>query len=200
MATVCSGPEFTTDGGMVVPAVAGSFRMVAKLYKAAVNDGSFGSLPLPGRVHIEAELTWTNNTGMPQIVMIEAERGPWYIQVSNPNQAGFRDRLTAASGVNARADDPAISSVFDGDYASFYYAPAPFFWASPDSATTTMTQDRSRFQCPAIFTANAGDTVSARYRCALFTATWKNITGPPQYDARARYVFLRMWAAPGRTS
>lgn len=199
MATVCSGNEFTTDGGILVPAVSGSFRMVAKLFKQAVNDGSFGYLPLPGRTHIDAELTWVNNTGLPQVVTIEAERGPWFIQVSNPNQAAFRDRLTVAVGVNARAEDPTISSVYDGDYASFYYAPAPFFWSFPDSATSTMTQDRGRFQYPNVIMAEPGDTVSARYRCALYTSTWLRITGPALYDARARYVFLRMFAAPGRT-
>lgn len=199
MATVCSGPEFTTDEGILVPSVAGSFRQVAKLYKAAVNDGSYGYLPLPGRTHVDIELSWVNNTGLPQVVIVEAERGPWYIQVSNPNQAAFRDRLTVASGVNARAEDPVVTSTYSGDWASYYYAPAPFFWSFPDSATTTMAQDRGRFMHPVVLTVAAGENVSARYRCALYTANFLPITGPAQYDARARYGFVRIFAAPGRT-
>lgn len=198
MASVCSGPEFVTSGGILYPAIGGTFRRVANSYKEAVNEGTYGALGTPGRTHIDMELAWVNNTGLPQFVFAEAERGPWFIAVSSPNEAAFRDRLTTAVGVSARAIEPDITSTFDGMF-SLYYFSAGSFLSAPDSANSFGSHDRSRFTNMDATMLQAGETISARYRCNLITNTpFRSITGPPNYDARARFARLRIYAAPYR--
>lgn len=195
--TVCAGPEFTTRSGVLMPAAGGVFRTVAKLYKGAVNDGPFGNVPPPGRTHIDMELAWVNNTGLPQYVMVEAERGPWTVIVATRNQAGFNDKLTGAIGVNARADEP--KPVATTGSAGYYYAN----W---EEATSYWTQDRGRTLLPPIATANGanvvmpGETVSARYRVVFATLGWSTPLGAAaKNEAYARFGIMRMHAAPHRT-
>lgn len=202
MAQVCTAPEFTHVGGELELSVLGTFRPVAKTRQTAVNDGPFGSLPLPGRVHVEIEVTWVNDTGMPMFVYGQAERGPWSITIANPNFAVFRDRLTFASGVGARAATPDISTVFDGEFCSNIHADDCFFCfpqAVEQAATSYGSQDVGRFET-GFAVAQPGDTASARYRCSFATSTpFVSVLGPPNYDARARYGIARIYAAPART-
>lgn len=187
---VCHGPEFVTVGGILMPAAAGAYRMVVKLRKDSVNDGPFGSTPTPGRTHIDAETSWVNNTGVPQFVQVEAERGPWAIIQATPNQAYFKDNLTAAVGVNARAADPAP---VNGSTSYYYHA--------TDSANTFWAQDRSRWMYGTLPVCQPGETVSARYQVALETfGRWLTPNGDKAlYEAYARYAILRIFAAPART-
>lgn len=199
---MCAGPEFTLDAeGRLAPSRAGVFRRVARTYADAAFDGAFGPTPSPGRNHLDLELAWVNDTGMPQYVLAEVERGPWLIVIANTNEGWLRERLTTAVGVGARAADPDTSTTTTGQFSGHVYAPAqPFLPPTvPEQAVTSYTAlDRGVSRLAGGLTA-AGETFSARYRATFHTkAPLRTVLGPENYEARARHAWLRLHAAPAR--
>src|SRR5688500_4771682 len=201
---VCTDGSFTHRDGILGLADLGAYSMVADVLQEASNDGSCGDLPLPGRVHLDMEVAWLNDTGTPYRVIAEVERGPRMISSSAPNKGEFREQVSGVVGLSARASEPDAA----GNPLTKMGGNA---YTGPDGRCTGATktrswanwyaQDRSSVAFPFAFICQDGWTASFRYRCTFTTEIsagdkWGAPVGTAHYEARARWAECRLYASP----
>jgi hypothetical protein len=150
----------------------------------------------PGKLLIEQQLTWTDNTPVGYGILIRVIRRWKQWVVSNPNAIEFNDRWTWA--INAPADVPSTSGLYNGQCGS-----------SGDLGTNTIAQPD-----PGVFyhwwgtgsadewvweTLNVGDTINFWYRCYVWTPPpWSDNANMnnPQFVAAVGWTRIQIWGFP----
>lgn len=200
---VCTDGSFAHRDGFLGLGDLGAYSLVKDLYQEASNDGSYGELPLPGRTHLDMEVNWLNDTGVPHRVIAEVERGPRMVAVSAPNHGEFREQVQGVVGVNARASEPDAAGNPLSKMGGVPYT-------GPDSRCSISAtrpwanwyaQDRSTVAFPFAYICQDGWTASFRYRCIFTTEIspgdkWGAPIGTAHYEARARWAECRLFASP----
>lgn len=200
---VCADGSFEYRDGVLGLSDTGVYATVAEVYQEASNDGPFEDTPRPGRIHLDLEVSWLNDTGVPHRIFAEVERGPRLVAVTAPNRAEFREQVSGVVGPNARAPepDPAGDPLSVSGYIP--YSGPDFRCAQQQQRAWTAwyAQDRSTAYFPFAYICEAGWTASFRYKLIFTTEVgagdkWVNVTGHTAYEARARWGEVRLWAAP----
>lgn len=200
---VCTDGSFAHRDGVLGLADLGAYAQVADVYQEATNDGPYGDTPRPGRTHLDLEVAWLNDTGVPHRIFAEIERGPRLLAVTAPNRAEFREQLSGTVGRNARAPepDPAGDPLSQAGYITYAGPDARCGTNQQRAWTSWYAQDRSMAYFPFAYICEPGWTASFRYKCIFTTEVnagdkWVNVTGHTAYEARARWGEARLWAAP----
>ncbi|AXK88814.1 hypothetical protein SAMN05421776_108205 [Nocardia farcinica] len=168
-------------------------RIAAERFVASTRDGEVqrASDPVP---FIQAELSWTNTTGVDQECWLGTHRAPRTIVAANPNTYVLDDAITWDVGLSPNAPEPYLTE--DGIGAKGQGTP----WSYNQVHYARMFRgwdDSVRFD--GIGTVPAGDTVHIRY-AALYTTPgqWRAPSNALQV-VRAFWVRLRLWAIPEDT-
>ncbi|MGW5147520.1 DUF7172 family protein [Rhodococcus koreensis] len=200
---LCTDGSFTHRDGVLGLADLGAYTQVASVYQEASNDGAYGDLPLPGRVHLDIEVSWLNDTDVPHRVIAEVERGPRLIASSAPNRGEFREQVAGVVGESARAPEPdAAGNPLSKMAGAAYTGPdARCSISTTRTWATWYAQDRSNMLFPFAFVCEPGWTASFRYRCIFTTEVqagvrWLAPVGTQHYEARARWAEARLNASP----
>ena len=153
----------------------------------STSDGPIQSeIPLPGRILLNLQASWRNDTPLPQGLVVHTTRGPRKWIVSNPNAIEFRDRYTTA--VDATPDVPVITTVFDSKCGSAIdldtnsvAEPKPGRqWMWTDVSTTARYLPRL---------LEPGETFRLHYRCCVWT--------PDPWSDNANKNSPHHWAGAG---
>lgn len=153
----------------------------------STSDGPVQSeIVLPGRLLLNLQAAWRNDTTLPQALMVELTRGPRAWIVSNPNAIEFRDRYTTA--VDAEPDIPIVTTTFNSRCGSVIdldvnsvSEPKPgrqWMW----TGVTTVTDFIPTLLQP-------GETFRLHYRCYVWT--------PEPWSDNANKNSPHHWAGAG---
>ena len=95
---VCTDEHLTSDNAGQLQLQKWSVpRLVADLRAESAGDGSLAStIALPGKLLIQAEVGWTNDSPVDMMMLIRVIRSWRGWLTSNPNAVQFRDRWTWA--------------------------------------------------------------------------------------------------------
>ena len=168
-------------------------RIVTERFVTSTRDGEVAraSDPVP---FIQAELSWTNSTGVAQRCWLGTHRAPRQIVAANPNAYVLDDAISWDVALSPNAAEPyaaedGIGAKIQGtpwSYNQMHYA--RMFRAWDDSVRHDV-----------IGTVPPGDTVHVRY-AALYTTPgqWRTPSNALQV-VRAFWVRLRLWAVPEDT-
>jgi len=199
MSEACTSGSFTYRNGVLGLAdTGGSWVLVGDLYQPSQNDGAFSQLGSPGRTHNDINLAWVNDTGVPQNVWAEIERGPRLVIQSSPAYFFFREKATFATGPNVSAPEPDTTSEPSG-FTAIAFSSACAFFTSNKPVTVYTAQDRSRMHA-GMLRCEPGDTANVRFRVQFGNitplASAYNYYNAPKYESRARWARARLYAAP----
>jgi hypothetical protein len=168
-------------------------RIVEERFATSTKDGSVDRAPDPVPF-IDTEMSWTNDTGVQQKLIISMHRAPRTIVAANPNTYVLDDALSFDIGSSPNAPQPYATKNgigLQGKNTPFalnqvYYGRLFRGW-----------DDGIRFDN--VGTILNGQTVHVRYS-ALFSTPgqWRAPSNPLQV-VRAYWVRLQLWAYPGAT-
>ncbi|MDE1675132.1 hypothetical protein PWJ90_36625 [Nocardia gipuzkoensis] len=168
-------------------------RIVAERFTASTRDGDVARAPDPVPF-IDAELSWTNTSEVPQQCWVNTHRAPRTIVAANPNTYALDDALSWDVGMSPNAPTPFASE--NGIGARLLTTP----FAVNEVGYTRLFRgwdDSVRFD--QVGTVAPEETVHLRYR-ALFTTPgqWRAPNQALQV-VRAYWVRLQLWAVPEAT-
>jgi hypothetical protein len=166
-------------------------RMVSERFAPSTKDGLVDRAPDP-IPFIDTDISWTNSAAEPQHLAMAVHRASRTIITSNPNTIVLDDAYSWDVGPSPLAPRP--SGTFNGFGGRV---------KTTRSTDTTPPQFSRLFQDQAdwihyeeIGRIDPGDTVHFRYMCLFSTpGEWRAAT-QPRHEAYARWVRLRLWAAP----
>jgi hypothetical protein len=162
----------------------------------STGDGSLVMTPnLPGKLLINMQKQWTNNTTLDQMVLIRITRGPRTIITSNPNAIQFRDRWTWA--IDGPPAEPVTSDILNGQVGcavdlgtNSVAEPNPgqmWMWTDVHSADEWVGPVPAR------------SYLKVWYRCYVWTPPpWSDNANKnaPQHSASAKYARMQLWRFP----
>jgi hypothetical protein len=115
---VCTDEHLSTDAGGLLQLKKWSVpRLVADLRAESAGDGSLAStIALPGKLLIQAEVGWTNDSPVDHMMLIRVIRSWRGWLTSNPNAIQFRDRWTWA--IDRTPSIPVTTGIFNSQVGS----------------------------------------------------------------------------------
>lgn len=166
-------------------------RLVRERFAASTQDGVVDRAPDP-IPFIDTDLIWTNTTEEAQHLIMSVHKASRSIVSSNPNTVVLDDAYAWDVGESPSAPRPSSTRNGNGarvkiTRATSSAAPAfgRFFRDWPDVVAYEE-----------IGQIDPGDSVHFRYMCLFSTpGEWRAAT-QPRHEAFARWVRLRLWAAP----
>lgn len=191
---VCLGENITTDDtGQPRLQPFASPRLVVDLRAMSAGDGALlPTIALPGKLMIDAEASWRNDTSLDQTVLIRVTRAYRAWLTSNPNAIQFRDRWTYA--VDSEPSIPYTTSIFNSQTGTAtdigtnsVATPEPglqWRWADANS----MDEWVSRPLAP-------GEEFNVHYRCYVWTPPpWSDNANKddPQHEAYAQWARIQL--------
>lgn len=200
---VCISENLTTDDAgqlrfqpWAIPRPVGDVR---------ANSGGDGKivkpeLTLPGKLMINQQIGWRNDTPLPQQLLIRVTRGPRSWITSNPNAVQIRDRWSFA--VDAAPEVPVTTSIFNGQTGSAVDFGTNSV-AEPVPGVQWMWTDVNTADEWVPYLVEPEQQFNLWYRCYLWTpppfsdnANKNN----PKHEAYAHWARLQLWAYPQQGS
>lgn len=164
--------------------------LVAESLVASTKDGTVDNSP-DAVTFIDADLTWTNGGDDPVHLMMAVRRASRTLVTSNPNKVVLDDAYSWDIATSPAAPRPTATRNGVGIMAKI----------SPALASTLqfghLFGDRADWiHYEEIGQCDPGLTLQFRYMCLFSTpGTWRTAI-TPKHEAWARYVQLRLFAAP----
>lgn len=197
MAEVCVDANMSITSGVLGIAKYSVPRFVVDTTVNSTGDGTLTQqTTLPGKLMIDASVTWTSDSPLPCMILARLTRGYRTLQVSNPNYIQFRDRYTyTLDGTTPRVPD--TSNTYQSAWGSSVDRGAstggvPFAGLYSDFADPSMTEDFLGPLAP-------GAVFTLRYRCYVWTPPpWSNNANNnvPTHSASANNVRIQLIALP----
>ena len=115
---VCTDEHLTSDNAGQLQLQKWSVpRLVADLRAESAGDGSLAStIALPGKLLIQAEVGWTNDSPVDHMMLIRVIRSWRGWLTSNPNAVQFRDRWTWA--IDRTPSIPVTTGIYNSQVGS----------------------------------------------------------------------------------
>lgn len=175
-------------------------RLVADLRAESAGDGSLAAtIALPGKLLIQAEVGWTNDTPVDHMLLIRVVRSWRGWLTSNPNAIQFRDRWTWA--IDRTPSIPVTTGIFNSQVGS-----------AIDVGTNSVSEPNPGRQwvwTPATMADEwvgpvaPGQRLEVHYRTYVWTPppfSDNANKNSPQHTAAARYSRVQLVAFPGQGS
>lgn len=175
-------------------------RLVADLRAESAGDGSLAAtIALPGKLLIQAEVGWTNDTPVDHMLLIRVVRSWRGWLTSNPNAVQFRDRWTWA--IDRTPSIPVTTGIFNSQVGS-----------AIDVGTNSVSEPNPGRQwvwTPATMADEwvgpvaPGQRLEVHYRTYVWTPppfSDNANKNSPQHTAAARYSRVQLVAFPGQGS
>lgn len=118
---VCIDENLSTDpSGLLVIQPWAVVRPVADVKAVSSGDGTlFETSALPGKLLIDQQVSWRNNTPVEHMICIRVVRGPKSWITSNPNAIQFRDRWSWHHDVVGTIPDmPVVTGIYNSQCGS----------------------------------------------------------------------------------
>lgn len=197
---VCIDENLTTDSASLLMMQPWAVpRLVVDVKASSGGDGNMlPELALPGKLLIDQQVGWRNDTPIEQTVLLRVTRNYKSWIVSNPNAIQFRDRWTYA--VDATPSVPVTTGIFNSQVGSAIDAgsntvaePNPgvqwVWW--PTNSTDDWLSDVNPIP--------SGAQINLWYRCYVWTPPpWSDNANKnsPKHEAFARWTRLELRAFP----
>lgn len=168
-------------------------RIVAQRFVVSTRDGEVQRAPDPVPF-IQAEMSWSNDTGATQRCWLGTHRAPRVIVAANPNTYALDDAISWDVGLSPNAPQPYATE--NGIGARLQTTPNT---ANEMGYTRMFRGWDDSVRMDEIGEVADGQTVHIRY-AALYTTpgSWRAPNQGLQV-VRAYWVRLRLWATPGAT-
>ncbi len=171
-------------------------RLVADVRAVASGEGAvYPTTALPGKLLINQQVSWRNDSPLEQMVLIRVTRASRAIVVSNPNAIQFRDRWTYA--VDTTPSPPVTTGLFNGQSGASLdlntnsvAEPNPGVWWS-----WTPTVSADEWWGP----LKPSERFNLWYRAYVWTPPpWSDNANKnqPIHNARASWSRIQLWAYP----
>lgn len=197
MPQVCVGRDLKVTAGVLGIEKWAAPRMVSQVSATSTGDGSItgnGLTTQPGRLMIDASISWTSDSPLPLTMRLEVIRAYRTIIVSNPNVIQIWDSWFTAVDAAARTPD---------NYSAANGLTTLGLDAGTDNSSQpvkgVVSQDYPISATEDWITLPAGSTLNVKYRAYCWTPPpWSNNANAnsPVHEADARSVKLRLWAYP----
>ncbi|ADX31953.1 hypothetical protein TPA2_gp39 [Tsukamurella phage TPA2] len=197
MAVVCIDENLDIGGGGALKLRPWSVpRLVVDEIALSGGDGPVYALTsLPGRLLIDKAVTWTNDSPLPQVVLVRITRGSREWLTSNPNALQLRDRWSYA--YDKAPERPVTTGQYNSQVGS-----------AIDTGTNTVSEPNyGRHWCSMDAHSSdewlrpvlPGETVNLWYQAWLWTPPpWSDNANKtnPQHNFKAGYTRIQLIAFP----
>lgn len=197
MAVVCIDENLDIGAGAALALQPWSVpRLVVDEIAASGGDGAvYANTSLPGKLMIDHQTGWTNDTPLDQVVLVRITRGSREWLTSNPNALQLRDRWSTA--VDRVPDVPVTTGTYNSQVGS-----------AIDTGTNTVSEPNYGRQWVAMDAHSSdewmrpigpGETLNLWYRAYLWTPPpWSDNANKtnPQHNFIAAYTRVQMIAFP----
>jgi hypothetical protein len=198
---VCTDEHLTSDNAGQLQLQKWSVpRLVADLRAESAGDGSLAStIALPGKLLIQAEVGWTNDSPVDMMMLIRVIRSWRGWLTSNPNAVQFRDRWTWA--IDRTPSIPVTTGIYNSQVGS-----------AIDVGTNSVSEPNPGRQwvwTPVTMSDEwvgplaPGQRLEVHYRTYVWTPPpWSENANKnsPQHNAQARFSRVQLQAFPTQGS
>ncbi len=194
--TTCVSRNLSITGGALGIARWSTPRVVRDETALSTGDGNYtAQVTLPGKLLVDKELSWTNDSPIPARVLLRVGRAYRDFLVSNPNAVQFRDRWT--SRINGKPPVPDTTTVLQSQFGGALDLSSNTV-AQPLSGRLWVYQDAHIVE-DWLGPVESGATLNVWYRAYLWTPPpWADNANnaSPQHNANARSTRLQLMAFP----
>lgn len=172
-------------------------RNVVDVKAMSTGDGKVTpQTALPGKMLIEQQVNWINESPLDALVLIRVTRGPRYWLTSTPNAIQIRDRWTR--DVDRQPDPPVVSGIFNSQCGSAIDLGTNSV-AEPKPGLQWMWQGSTSTDEWYPFPIAPGQNLRLWYRCYYWTPPpWSDNANKnsPKHQVFARWARIQLIAFP----
>ena len=196
---VCISENLITDEAGLLRAQPWTIPRCVRDVKALSNDGDgkvYETTSLPGKLMINQQLSWKNDTMLDQTMLIRVVRGSRSLIESNPNAIQVRDRWSFA--VDRLPAVPYTSGIYNSQFGTADDLGTNSV-AEPEPGVQYLWSPVSCVDEWVPYSVSPGQTFNFWYRAYLWTPPpWSDNANKnsPQHYAKLGWSRCQLWAYP----